>query len=85
MSVPEETVRPAAFLLDLYGTLVDIHTDENQPSLWKRMAGFVLSRGADWEEKALHRAYLEAVHQEEERPLSLPGSTGKRASGRTPR
>ena len=46
MSVPEETVRPAAFLLDLYGTLVDIHTDENQPSLWKRMAGFVLSRGA---------------------------------------
>ena len=67
MSVPEETVRPAAFLLDLYGTLVDIHTDENQPSLWKRMAGFVLSRGADWEEKALHRAYLEAVHREEER------------------
>lgn len=67
MSVPEETVRPAAFLLDLYGTLVDIHTDENQPSLWKRMAGFVLSRGADWEEKTLRRAYLEAVHEEEER------------------
>ena len=67
MSVPEETVRLAAFLLDLYGTLVDIHTDENLPSLWKRMAGFVLSRGADWEEKALHRAYLEAVHREEER------------------
>lgn len=67
MSVPEETVRPAAFLLDLYGTLVDIHTDENQPSLWKRMAGFVLSRGADWEEKALRRAYLEGLRQEEER------------------
>ena len=66
MSVPEETVRPAAFLLDLYGTLVDIHTDENQPSLWKRMAGFVLSRGAVWEPEALHRAYLEAVHEEEE-------------------
>ncbi len=67
MSVPEETVRPAAFLLDLYGTLVDIHTDENQPSLWKRMAGFVLSRGADWEGKALRRAYLEGLRQEEER------------------
>ena len=67
MSVPEETVRPAAFLLDLYGTLVDIHTDENQPSLWKRMAGFVLSRGADWEAKALRRAYLDAVEEEEER------------------
>ena len=69
MSVPEETVRPAAFLLDLYGTLVDIHTDENQPSLWKRMAGFVLSRGADWEGKALRRAYLEGLRQEEERLL----------------
>ena len=67
MSVPEEKVRPAAFLLDLYGTLVDIHTDENQPSLWERMAGFVLSRGADWSARALHRAYLEAVHEEEER------------------
>ena len=67
MSVPEETVRPAAFLLDLYGTLVDIHTDENQPSLWKRMASFVLSRGADWEGKALRRAYLEGLRQEEER------------------
>ena len=67
MSVPEETVRLAAFLLDLYGTLVDIHTDENQPSLWKRMAGFVLSRGADWEGKALRRAYLEGLRQEEER------------------
>ena len=67
MSVPEETVRPAAFLLDLYGTLVDIHTDENQPSLWKRMAGFVLSRGAEWEEKALRRAYLEAVREAEEK------------------
>lgn len=67
MSVPEETVRPATFLLDLYGTLVDIHTDENQPSLWKRMAGFVLSRGADWEGKALRRAYLEGLRQEEER------------------
>ena len=67
MSVPEETVRPAAFLLDLYGTLVDIHTDENQPSLWKRMAGFVLSRGAEWEGKELHRAYLEEVRTEEER------------------
>lgn len=81
MNVPEEIVRPAAFLLDLYGTLVDIHTDENQPSLWKRMAGFVLSRGADWEGKALHRAYLEAVHEEEERlrlrDLGLPDAHGE--------
>ena len=80
MSVPEEIVRPAAFLLDLYGTLVDIHTDENQPSLWKRVAGFVLSQGADWEEKALHRAYLEAVRREEDR-LRLRDRGISRAEG----
>lgn len=81
MSVPEETVRPAAFLLDLYGTLVDIHTDENQPSLWKQMAGFVLSHGADWEREALHRAYLDAVHHEEEmlrlRDRGVPQALGE--------
>ena len=56
-----------AFLLDLYGTLVDIHTDENQPSLWKRLAGFAVSRGARWEAEALRRAYWDAVHAEEAR------------------
>lgn len=81
MSVPEGTVRPSAFLLDLYGTLVDIHTDENQPSLWKRMAGFVLSRGAQWEGEALHRAYLDAVREEEEklrlRDRGIPNAHGE--------
>ncbi len=56
-----------AFLLDLYGTLVDIHTDENQPSLWKRLAGFAVSQGAGWEAGALRRAYLTAVSEEEAR------------------
>lgn len=29
------------FIFDLYGTLVDIHTNENKTSLWKRLpAGF---------------------------------------------
>jgi putative hydrolase of the HAD superfamily len=67
-----------AFLLDLYGTLVDIHTDENQPSLWKRLAGFTVSRGAGWEAEALHRAYLDAVEREEARlrlrDLNVPGA-----------
>ncbi len=67
-----------AFLLDLYGTLVDIHTDENQPLLWKRMAGFAVSRGAAWEAEELHRAYLAAVREEEarlaRRDRSLPGA-----------
>lgn len=28
------------FIFDLYGTLVDIHTNEYKPSLWKKMALF---------------------------------------------
>lgn len=67
-----------AFLLDLYGTLVDIHTDENQPSFWKRLAGFTVSKGARWEAEALHRAYLDAVRQEEARlrlrDRAIPGA-----------
>ena len=55
-----------AFLLDLYGTLVDIHTDENQPSLWQQVAGFAVSHGAAWEPRELHRAYLAAVEEAEE-------------------
>mgnify|MGYP002517624889 CR=1 FL=1 len=26
------------FIFDLYGTLVDIHTNEHKPSLWKKLA-----------------------------------------------
>ena len=47
-----------ACIFDLYGTLVDIHTDENQPSLWQRMAGFAASQGARYEAEELRRAYL---------------------------
>ena len=46
---------------DLYGTLADIHTDENQPSLWKRMAGFTAAHGAPYAPAELKAAYLRAV------------------------
>ena len=26
------------YIFDLYGTLVDIHTDESKPSFWKALA-----------------------------------------------
>ena len=67
MSAREEKRPPAAFLFDLYGTLVDIHTDENQSSLWQQMSGFAVSRGAAWEAEALRRAYGAAVREEEAR------------------
>ena len=59
--------RERACLFDLYGTLVDIHTDENQPSLWRRMAGFTARAGARYEAKELHEAWLRLAAGEEAR------------------
>ena len=65
-------------IFDLYGTLVDIHTDENQPSLWRRMAGFAASNGADWAPEALRGAYLRYCREEDdrlrERDRRIPGA-----------
>ena len=55
------------YIFDLYGTLVDIHTDESMPSLWRRMALFMSLQGAAYGPKELHRAYQEAVTEEIDR------------------
>lgn len=48
-------------IFDLYGTLVDIHTDEDSPRLWKSMAEQYRRRGAGWEPEALRDGYLRLV------------------------
>ena len=53
-------------IFDLYGTLVDIHTDESQPELWKEMADWYRRFGADYPPEQLHQAYLQAVSQREQ-------------------
>ena len=53
-------------IFDLYGTLVDIHTDESRPEFWKEMADWYRSFGADYQPEQLHRAYLQAVSQREQ-------------------
>ena len=67
-----------AYLFDLYGTLVDIHTDENQPSLWRRMAGFAASHGVRCRPEELRQAYRQAVDEAEallrERDRGIPGA-----------
>ena len=45
------------YVFDLYGTLVDIHTDENQPHLWVHMADLYRVYGADWTAEELERAF----------------------------
>ena len=45
------------FIFDLYGTLVDIHTNENKTSLWKRLALFYSFQGASYTGRDLRNRY----------------------------
>lgn len=66
-------------VFDLYGTLLDIHTDESDPSLWRRLAYAFAAKGAHYEPQALQKAYEEQVHlaiaREQARYLVLTGET----------
>lgn len=50
-----------AVIFDLYGTLLDIHTDEDQNQLWEKMAFLYSSVGACYRADALKEAYLSHV------------------------
>ena len=52
-------------VFDLYGTLVDIHTDEERPALWEAMALYYAQRGAIYELDDLQDAYLQLVGEKE--------------------
>jgi len=52
------------YLFDLYGTLVDIRTDEAKPSLWRRLALLYSLQGAGYDGAELKRAYPSAVERE---------------------
>ncbi len=52
-------------IFDLYGTLVDIHTDETRPRLWAEMAAWYGARGADYRPDELQTAYFSAVRRRE--------------------
>lgn len=52
------------YLFDLYGTLVDIHTDEDQPAAWAALARFYSYYGACYAPKELHRAYQAEVDRQ---------------------
>lgn len=57
--------RYRAYLFDLYGTLVDIHTDEARSALWRAMAGRFAAEGAGYEPQALREAYHRLCAAEE--------------------
>ena len=52
-------------IFDLYGTLVDIRTDEEMPSLWEKTADLYRRHGAEYEASELYSAYLRLVREME--------------------
>ena len=51
------------YLFDLYGTLVDIHTDEDKPAAWDALARFYSYHGAAYTPRGLRAAYRRLVAQ----------------------
>lgn len=53
------------YIFDLYGTLVDIHTEETDSQLWKKLSLFYGFYGAVYAPQELQKSYLALVEQEE--------------------
>lgn len=51
------------YIFDLYGTLIDLRTDEEQPALWRELAKFYGYNGAYYEAEELQAAYLARVQK----------------------
>lgn len=51
------------YIFDLYGTLVDIRTNERKPSLWKHMAMYMTLQGASYTAAELKKAYEKHIEQ----------------------
>lgn len=56
-------------VFDLYGTLVDIHTDETKPEFWQKVADYYAYHGANYEPQELRDAYENGVKNQ---AASLP-------------
>ena len=54
------------YIFDLYGTLIDIHTDENNLHFWNKMAALLSCYGADYTPEQMQQAYFNIVHQQEQ-------------------
>lgn len=52
------------YIFDLYGTLIDIHTEEWDEELWKKLSFFYGFYGAVYEPKELQESYLALVANE---------------------
>lgn len=55
------------YIFDLYGTLVDIHTDENKTMVWKKAAVYFSAQGAAYTGKELKERYGALIREEEKK------------------
>ena len=54
------------YVFDLYGTLIDIRTDESGEDFWRHMAQVYSAAGASYEPEELRRSYLRLCEAETE-------------------
>lgn len=55
-------------IFDLYGTLVDIHTDELHPRLWQEMTALYREQGAAYTSEELQKDYFRIAREIEQEP-----------------
>ena len=53
------------YIFDLYGTLVDIKTDEWSGAVWEKIALYFSMQGADYTKEELKKAYFSRIKEEE--------------------
>ena len=64
------------YLFDLYGTLADIRTDEEDPRLWSSFAWYLRLQGMDWAPRALQAAYKAACEENLAQKTALLAARG---------
>lgn len=58
------------YVFDLYGTLVDIHTDEEMPELWEKLVIFYGAKGATYSVEELKETYANLCENEKNRVIN---------------
>ena len=61
------------YVFDLYGTLIDMRTDEEELAFWQKMAELYSVYGADYTAAGLRREYKRLTREEERRLIAKTG------------
>ncbi len=62
-----------AFAFDLYGTLIEMRTDEEELPFWQKMAELYAVYGADYTAAGLRREYKRITREEENKLIAATG------------